>query len=133
MPFHVKDLLDVAGLETSFGSWLMEGNVPTSDAECVRRMKAAGAILIGKTTTPEFADSVLTQSPHYGATANPWHTGYSSGGSSGGAAAAVAAWGKEQLLVGLAFAMEAVQPWADEWPGGLRESYFPANGINTHG
>jgi Asp-tRNA(Asn)/Glu-tRNA(Gln) amidotransferase A subunit family amidase len=70
-PFHAKDLLDTAGLETSFGSWLMEGNVPDQDAECVRRMKAAGAILIGKTTTPEFAGSVLTQSPRYGATANP--------------------------------------------------------------
>jgi aspartyl-tRNA(Asn)/glutamyl-tRNA(Gln) amidotransferase subunit A len=90
-PFHAKDLLDTAGLETSFGSWLMEGNVPDQDAECVRRMKAAGAILIGKTTTPEFAGSVLTQSPRYGATANPWNTGYTSGGSSGGAAAAVAA------------------------------------------
>ena len=90
VPFHVKDLLDAAGLETGFGSWLMEGNVPTKDAECVRRLKATGAILIGKTTTPEFAGSVLTQSPRYGATANPWHTGYSSGGSSGGAAAAVA-------------------------------------------
>ena len=90
VPFHVKDLLDTAGLETSYGSWLMESNIPRSDAECVRRMKAAGAILIGKTTTPEFAGSVLTQSPRYGATRNPWHTGYSSGGSSGGAAAAVA-------------------------------------------
>lgn len=91
VPFHAKDLLDTDGLETSFGSWLMKGNIPTSDAECVRRLKAAGAILVGKTTTPEFAGSVLTQSPRYGATANPWHIGHTSGGSSGGAAAAVAA------------------------------------------
>lgn len=90
VPFHVKDLIDTAGLETAFGSWLMEGNVPDRDAECVRRLKAAGAILIGKTTTPEFAGSVLTQSPRYGVTRNPWRLDRSAGGSSGGAAAAVA-------------------------------------------
>lgn len=91
VPFHVKDLIDTADLETAFGSWLMQDNVPANDAECVRRLKAAGGILIGKTTTPEFAGSVLTQSPRYGVTRNPWELAYTAGGSSGGAAAAVAA------------------------------------------
>ena len=68
IPFTVKDLIDTEGIETAFGSYLMQGNVPTRDAECVRRLKAAGAILIGKTTTPEFAGSVLTESIRYGVT-----------------------------------------------------------------
>jgi aspartyl-tRNA(Asn)/glutamyl-tRNA(Gln) amidotransferase subunit A len=91
VPFSAKDLIDTTGLETAFGSWLMQGNIPQSDAECVRRLKAAGAILIGKTTTPEFAGSVLATSPRYGITRNPWSLDHSPGGSSGGAAAAVAA------------------------------------------
>jgi aspartyl-tRNA(Asn)/glutamyl-tRNA(Gln) amidotransferase subunit A len=90
VPFSVKDLIDTQGIETAFGSWLMEGNVPSTDAEVVRRLKVAGAVLMGKTTTPEFAGSVLTSSPRYGVTRNPWNLDYSAGGSSGGAAAAVA-------------------------------------------
>ena len=90
IPFSVKDLLDVGELETGFGSWLMEGNIPSADAECVRRLKAAGGVVIGKTTTPEFAGSVLTESPRYGATSNPWNPEYTPGGSSGGAGVAVA-------------------------------------------
>jgi aspartyl-tRNA(Asn)/glutamyl-tRNA(Gln) amidotransferase subunit A len=90
IPFTVKDLLDVEGMETGFGSWLMEGNVASADAESVRRLKAAGGIPIGKTTTPEFAGSVLTESPRYGVTRNPWNPEHTSGGSSGGAGAAVA-------------------------------------------
>ena len=90
IPFTVKDLLDVEGMETGFGSWLMEGNVASADAEAVRRLRAAGGIVIGKTTTPEFAGSVLTESARYGVTRNPWDPGHTSGGSSGGAGAAVA-------------------------------------------
>jgi aspartyl-tRNA(Asn)/glutamyl-tRNA(Gln) amidotransferase subunit A len=90
IPFTVKDLLDVEGVETGFGSWLMEGNIATADAEAVRRLKTAGAIPIGKTTTPEFAGSVLTESLRYGVTRNPWNPDYTCGGSSGGAGAAVA-------------------------------------------
>ncbi|MFP6705572.1 MAG: amidase, partial [Alphaproteobacteria bacterium] len=81
IPFTVKDLIDTEGIETAFGSYLMQGNVPTRDAECVRRLKAAGAILIGKTTTPEFAGSVLTESIRYGVTRNPWNPEFSPGGS----------------------------------------------------
>ena len=90
VPFSVKDLIDANGLETGYGSWLMQGNVARDDAESVRRLRAAGAVLIGKTTTPEFAGSVLTESLRYGITTNPWNTQHTSGGSSGGAGAAVA-------------------------------------------
>jgi len=90
VPFTVKDLIDTAGVETAFGSHLMQGNVPLRDAVCVQRMKDAGAILLGKTTTPEFAGSVLTESIRYGVTRNPWDAEYSSGGSSGGSGVAVA-------------------------------------------
>ena len=78
VPFHVKDLVPTAGLETAYGSWAMQGNVPQTDARAVARVKAAGAILI------------QTESPRYGPTRNPWRLTRSPGGSSGGAAAAVA-------------------------------------------
>ena len=90
VPFSVKDLIDAEGLETGYGSWLMVDNIASQDALAVKRLKDAGAILIGKTTTPEFAGSVLTESIRYGITRNPWDREHTSGGSSGGAAAAVA-------------------------------------------
>lgn len=90
VPFSVKDLIQTEGLETAFGSHLMAGNIPDRDAAAVARMKKAGAILIGKTTTPEFAHKALTDSPRYGPTRNPWNLDYSCGGSSGGAAVAAA-------------------------------------------
>lgn len=90
VPFSVKDLIQTEGIETAFGSHLMEGNIPDRDAAAVARMKKAGAILIGKTTTPEFAHKALTDSPRYGPTRNPWNLDYSCGGSSGGAAVAAA-------------------------------------------
>ena len=90
VPFSVKDLIATAGLETAYGSHLMAGNVPDRDAAVVARLKTAGAILIGKTTTPEFAHKAITDSPRYGATRNPWNPDFSAGGSSGGAAVAVA-------------------------------------------
>lgn len=91
VPFSVKDLIDTAGLETAFGSHLMEGNVPARDAATVARLKAAGAILLGKTATPEFAHKALTTSPRYGIARNPWNLDRSPGGSTGGGAAALAA------------------------------------------
>lgn len=90
VPFSVKDLVHTKGLETAFGSHLMAGQVSDHDVEAVARLKAAGAILIGKTTTPEFAHKAVTDSPRYGATRNPWNPEFSCGGSSGGAAVAVA-------------------------------------------
>jgi len=90
IPFSVKDLVHTNGLETAFGSHLMAGHISDHDAHAVTRLKAAGAILIGKTTTPEFAHKAITDSPRYGPTRNPWDLNYSCGGSSGGAAVAVA-------------------------------------------
>ena len=90
VPFSVKDVILTEGLETTFGSRLMVGNIPNHDASAVARLKAAGGILIGKTTTPEFAHKAITDSPKYGVTRNPWNPEFSSGGSSGGAAVAAA-------------------------------------------
>jgi aspartyl-tRNA(Asn)/glutamyl-tRNA(Gln) amidotransferase subunit A len=91
VPVSVKDILNTAGVRTTWGSRLMADNVPDADAVAVARLKAAGAILIGKTTTSEFAWKVLTDSPLTGITRNPWNPALTPGGSSGGAAVAVAA------------------------------------------
>ena len=88
VPFSAKDLINSAGIRTTFGSRLLSDNTPAHDSICIARMKAAGAILVGKTTTPEFGHKPLTEAPLFGRTANPWDLSRSSGGSSGGAAAA---------------------------------------------
>jgi aspartyl-tRNA(Asn)/glutamyl-tRNA(Gln) amidotransferase subunit A len=91
IPYAVKDLVNTSGMRTTFGSLLYEHNVPQEDAVAAARVKAAGAILFGKTTTPEFGHKALTDAPLFGCTRNAWHADRSSGGSSGGAAVAVAA------------------------------------------
>jgi aspartyl-tRNA(Asn)/glutamyl-tRNA(Gln) amidotransferase subunit A len=91
IPYAVKDLVNTAGVRTTFGSLLHEGNVPKEDAVANARMKAAGALLFGKTTTPEFGHKALTDAPLFGRTRNAWSAERTSGGSSGGAAVAVAA------------------------------------------
>ena len=88
VPFAVKDLVNTAGVKTTFGSVALADNVPTADSVAVARLKAAGAILIGKTTTPEFGHKCFTEAPLFGRTANPWDLSRTCGGSSGGAAAA---------------------------------------------
>src|SRR5262245_36722209 len=91
VPFHVKDLVNTQGVRTTFASYIHEHNVPTEDSACVRRLKDAGAILIGKTTTPEFGHMPYTEAPLFGRTRNAWAADRTSGGSSGGAAVALAA------------------------------------------
>ncbi len=91
VPVTVKDLVDTAGVRTTYGSRHYAEHVPAVDALSWARLKAAGAILIGKTTTPEFGMLGVTESPLTGVTNNPWDLGKTVGGSSGGAAAAVAA------------------------------------------
>lgn len=91
VPFSVKDLTATEGVVTTQGSALFANTVPASDAVAVARLRAAGAILIGKTTTPEFGHKAFTQGPYFGLTLNPVHPGFTCGGSSGGAAVAVAA------------------------------------------
>ena len=84
VPFAVKDLTPTAGDTTTLGSWAMQDWKPDETALCVRRLQDAGAIMIGKTTTPEFAHSGFTASPRWGVTRNPWDPTRTSGGSSGG-------------------------------------------------
>ena len=91
VPFLVKDNLETKGLRTTFGSRLLEDNVPTEDAVVVERLRAAGAVLLGKTNTPEFAHDVNTSNFLFGTTRNPWNLMVTAGGSSGGSGAAVAA------------------------------------------
>lgn len=90
VPFSVKDIINTKGVRTAWGSRLMANNVPDVDAAAVVRLKSAGAILLGKTTTSEFAFKLLTDSPLTGVTRNPWNPAHTPGGSSGGAAVAVA-------------------------------------------
>ncbi|HME97895.1 MAG TPA: amidase family protein [Methylomirabilota bacterium] len=99
VPFSVKDLLFTRGTRTTMGSLIFADQVPTEDAVPVRRLREAGAILIGKTTTPEFGHKPFTDSPLFGATRNPWDLSRTAGGSSGGAAAAVAT-GQGPLALG---------------------------------
>ena len=99
VPFSVKDLLFTQGARTTMGSLIFANQVPGEDAVPVRRLREAGAILVGKTTTPEFGHKPLTDSPLFGATRNPWDLSRSAGGSSGGAAAAVAT-GQAPLALG---------------------------------
>ena len=91
LPVSVKDLIDTAGVRTTYGSRHYADHVPTADGGGWARLKAAGGILIGKTTTPEFGALGVTESPLTGVTNNPWRLDRTAGGSSGGAAAAVAA------------------------------------------
>lgn len=91
VPFHVKDLVNTRGVRTTFASYIYEHNVPKEDSVCVARLKQAGAILMGKTTTPEFGHMPYTEAPLFGRTRNAWSAERTSGGSSGGAAVALAA------------------------------------------
>ena len=91
VPFLVKDNLETRGLRTTYGSRLMESYVPSQDAICVERLRAAGAILLGKTNCSEFAADINTSNLLFGTTRNPWNLMVTPGGSSGGSAAAVAA------------------------------------------
>src|SRR5262245_3865187 len=99
VPFSVKDLLYAKGVRATMGSLIYADQIPSEDAVPVRRLREAGAILIGKTTTPEFGHKPLTDSPLFGLTRNPWDLSRTAGGSSGGAAAAVAT-GQGPLAVG---------------------------------
>jgi amidase len=90
VPVAVKDEFDVAGEVSTFGTNAY-GGPAKADSEIVRRMRAAGAIVIGKTHMPELGAVPWTESPTWGVTRNPWELGHTPGGSSGGSAAAVAA------------------------------------------
>jgi len=99
VPVAVKDLVDTAGLVTTYGSTLFANHVPTRSAEAVLRLEAAGYTVAGKTNLHEFAYGVTSQNPHFGTVPNPRAPGRLAGGSSGGSAAAIAA-GEVELALG---------------------------------
>lgn len=90
LPYVAKDIFETAGLRTTFGSPIYADHVPTRDAGIVARMRAAGAVLVGKSNTPEFAAGSQTYNPVLGATRNPHDPSRTAGGSSGGGACALA-------------------------------------------
>jgi amidase len=90
LPIAVKDLAETAGIRTTYGSPIYASYVPSSDAPHVTLLKQAGAVVIGKTNTPEFGAGSQTFNPVFGVTRNPFDTRLTAGGSSGGAAVAVA-------------------------------------------
>ncbi|KXB02015.1 amidase [candidate division MSBL1 archaeon SCGC-AAA261F19] len=91
VPLTVKDLESTKGIRTTFGSKLFENNVPEEDTIVVERSKKAGAVILGKTNTPEFGMIAVTDNLLFGHTRNPWDLSRTCGGSSGGSAAGVAA------------------------------------------
>ena len=91
VPIGLKDLIDTAGVKTTCGSALFKDRVPAEDAEIVRRLQSAGAVLIGKQNMQEFAYGGTSTSSFFGPVHNPWNVDHIAGGSSGGSAAAVAA------------------------------------------
>ena len=91
LPVALKDTTPTAGHRTTLGSFTHEHWIPDKDAYIVGALQRAGAIIVGKTTTPEFAHTLITDSPLWGVTRNPWNLERTPGGSSGGSAAAVAA------------------------------------------
>lgn len=90
LPMAIKDLAETKGIRTTFGSPIWADNMPTADCLMVQRIVAAGAIIIGKTNTPEYGLGSHSYNPVYGVTLNPYDTTVSAGGSSGGAAVALA-------------------------------------------
>jgi amidase len=90
IPVSIKDLTPTKGLRTTWGSKIFEHHVPDEDALVVERLKAAGAIVVGKTNTPEFGAGSNTFNAVFGVTRNPWNPALTCGGSSGGAAVALA-------------------------------------------
>ena len=99
IPFGVKDLFDSEGVRTAYGSPMFDANVPARDAEAVGRARAAGAILVGKTQTHEFAWGITSVNELLGSARNPWALDRVSGGSSGGSAVVLAA-GEVPLALG---------------------------------
>ncbi|GAA4455792.1 amidase [Nibrella saemangeumensis] len=91
IPIGIKDNIDTAGIRTTVGSAVFKDRIPTEDAEVIRRLKEAGAVLIGKTCMEEFAYGSTSLTGFTGPVHNPWNPDYIAGGSSGGSAAALAA------------------------------------------
>ncbi len=119
LPLVIKDVTDTAGLRTTYGCPLFKDHVPAADAEVVARLRRAGAIILGKTNTPEFATGANTVNEVFGATLNPWNPALSPAGSSGGSAVAVAT-GMVPLAHGTDFGCSVRMPAAFNGIVGLR-------------
>src|SRR5437867_11162662 len=91
IPVSVKDLIDTAGLRTTYGSGMFRDHVPAKDGAVPERLRTAGAILTGKSATHELGKGITTNNHFFGPTRNPWNREHVPGGSSGGAGAAAAA------------------------------------------
>lgn len=120
LPLGVKDLADVAGMATTYGSAPFKDHIAARDSIEVARLKAAGAIVVGKTNTPEFGHMAFTRNLLHGVTRNPWNLERTPGGSSGGSSAAIAA-GMTPLATG------------SDWGGSIRipACYVGAFGLKT--
>ncbi len=141
LPFAAKDLTSTEGVRTTYGSLAYKDNVPSADELCVARLRLAGAILIGKTNTPEFGFGPRTVNALCGPTANPFDRLLSSGGSSGGAAAALAC-GMTPLAQGTDFGGSVRTPASFCGVVGLRPTpglvpnpakTTPWSALSTHG
>ncbi|MER1966576.1 amidase [Castellaniella sp. GW247-6E4] len=141
IPVAVKDNTATAGIRTTYGSRIRADHVPEADDLAVARLKQAGAIILGKTNTPEFACGAVCTNALRGPTANPWNLDYSSGGSSGGSAAAVAD-GMVPLAQGTDLGGSVRTPASFCGIVGLRPTpgripgvpkALPWNGLSTHG
>jgi amidase len=122
LPILIKDTQDTAGLRTTYGSPLFATYVPPADLGCVARLRAAGAIILGKTNTPEWAAGGNTRNPVHGATGNPFDPMRSTAGSSGGSAVALAC-GMAPLASGSDTGGSLRNPAAYAGVIGMRPSY----------
>ncbi len=122
LPMTVKDAFDVAGMPSTGGSPVLKDRVPAVDAVAVKRLRDAGAIIIGKTNVPVFSGDFQSFNPMHGVTSNPWNTQFSAGGSSGGAAAAVAT-GMSSFEIGSDQGSSVRWPAATNGIHGLKSSW----------
>ena len=129
IPIALKDLIDTAGMRTTAASGLYQNRVPTEDAEVVKRLRWAGAVILGKNNLHEFAYGGSSLVSFFGDVHNPWNTGHIAGGSSGGSAAAVAA-GLCYAAIGTDTAGSIREPAALCGCVGIKPTY---GGVSTRG
>jgi aspartyl-tRNA(Asn)/glutamyl-tRNA(Gln) amidotransferase subunit A len=122
VPLALKDLIDTAGVRTTAASWLFKDRIPTADAEVVRRLRAAGAVLLGKQNLHEFAYGGSSMISAFGEVRNAWNAEYIAGGSSGGSATSAAA-GLGYGAIGTDTAGSVREPAALCGVAGLKPTY----------